>query len=123
MLATVARRFTDFIGREPADIAISELVRQKKGFAAYLRGNRYKPTSVKGYGNYLKMLVARAKDAGWRPQNASISGEWRDFHQQATKAGLRALIEHLSAPICFEHARCFGPQSTRSAPIRGSCGG
>jgi hypothetical protein len=97
MLATAARRFTDFVGREPADIAISELVRQKKAFATYLRGNRYKPASVKSYGNYLKMLVARAKDAGWQFRKPAMSTEWVDLHQKATKAGLRALIEHLSA--------------------------
>ena len=61
----------------PADqITIDLVFENKEGFPRYLESMRYKRNSVRSYANYERILLAKAEESGWNPDDA-FPEAWR----------------------------------------------
>lgn len=78
MLHTTAARFLEFVNSTAELAPIDLLHSEKRAFVAHLKAGRYKLSSVKSYSNYLRILLRRAEDLGWKPDPVDICPEWRD---------------------------------------------
>ena len=76
MLKTTAGHIADCVGRPFNELTIDALVGLVPRFTTYLEGRRHKRNAIRSYRNYLGMLVRKAKELGWRPQNAATPEAW-----------------------------------------------
>lgn len=76
MLQSTVNKLCDFFEVASDAIAIEAMADRKEDFAYYLSQGKYKKNSIKSYLNYVRILLAEAKAAGWVASKPSIPEAW-----------------------------------------------
>jgi integrase len=76
MLSRTADLIAELFGRPKGEIDISELPSHLRSLKLFLEERHYKRNSVKSYCNYLRILVRKAKDLGWKLQPTEAELAW-----------------------------------------------
>src|SRR6266478_5646128 len=66
MLKATAGHFCMYFGKPPDRIAIGDLTELRPYFRVYFREHGFKNNSVRTYIYYLRFLLEKAKELGWR---------------------------------------------------------
>jgi len=95
MLRSTVAKFSEFLGDTCDKVTIEALETDRIDFRDYLRNRKYSKNSVRSYGNYLNILLARARDLGWRPEKPVIPAEWEPVFELKMHNSMRPLIRFL----------------------------
>lgn len=94
-LRTTCSRLADFL-KEPIDqITVDSVNDTRDGFRAFLAGRKYKENAIRSYVNHARILMKRASELGWKP-NQLVPEEWRSVLELAPKKKCSELAHDLS---------------------------
>jgi integrase len=80
----------------PADqITIDSVFENKEGFPRYLERRKYKRNSVRSYANYERILLRKAEELGWNPEE-SFPEAWRGVLALATEKKCADIARYLA---------------------------
>jgi hypothetical protein len=98
MLGSTAAHLVDHLGQSPDKIPIHRLLDVRSGFKAYLKDRRFKRNSIRSYGNYLRILVQRAREVGWAECSPELAAAWQKIRQLLkTAVGCQRIVDYAIA--------------------------
>jgi hypothetical protein len=77
-----------------AQLPIEALLELGPSFRLYLQQRRYKSHSVRSYRGFIKILVSKAKDLGWRPRQSEIPQCWKPILPALKAQGLSSIVRY-----------------------------
>jgi hypothetical protein len=95
MLRTTCGRLADYLKTPANAVSIDAVAQSRAGFRPFLEGRKYGENSIRTYVNRVRILLASAEAAGWRPTEAT-SREWRPVSELATEKKCLRLVRYLS---------------------------
>jgi len=81
MLNTTATHVAACLNKRPEQIGIDELVALRPRLKVYLQERHFKPNAVRGYCNYVRILVDMAGQFGWVSHRPDVTKEWEKILQ------------------------------------------
>jgi integrase len=94
MLSSLAGHICLYFDKAPQYIEISRLTNLRPRLRTYLEERGLKPNSIKAYVNFLRILLQKAKRAGWRQSPSEIEDRWRGvFAAVAHVPGCRGIVD------------------------------
>jgi integrase len=86
MLNALAGHIAMALGRPARTIQIRELLDMKPGLRRYLEKKRFRRSSINSYVNYLRILVRKARELGWRECNPKLTSAWAEVRRATSKS-------------------------------------
>jgi integrase len=80
--------------RAPERIAVSELADLRPRLRLYLQKGPFKRNSIRSYVNYLRILLDRAEQLGWRKNSPEIENKWVEIRAHVSTAKSGSQIVH-----------------------------
>jgi hypothetical protein len=68
-----------------AEISIHQLLDVRPKLRLYLTGREFKQNSVRSYSNFLRILLAKARNLGWSEYSAELEGAWEEIRRVAAR--------------------------------------
>jgi hypothetical protein len=95
MLRSTCARLADYLETSAQAVSIDAVAQSRAGFRPFLEGRKYGENSIRTYVNLVRILLASAEAAGWRPTEA-IPNEWRSVSELARERKCIRLVRYLS---------------------------
>jgi hypothetical protein len=87
MLQSTAEHISICLDKPVDQIQIAELGKLTPRFKVYLVARRFKRNSVRSYINYLRVLLRKAEQLGWKQQLPDVAPRWREIRRSVLRRG------------------------------------
>lgn len=95
MLEATADHISGALGQPLNEILIRQLTDLRPKLRIHLRERRFKRNSIRSYANFLRILLAKAKDLGWSECSPEVERAWEQIRgMTAKKLGCSTIIRY-----------------------------
>jgi len=93
MLRSLVGHLCRYFNKGPYEIFIRDLTDLRPRLRMYLQERRFKPNAVRAYVNFLRILLQKAYDFGWRQYSPELDNAWGEILQcVSTEVGCPEIV-------------------------------
>jgi integrase len=85
MLGATADHISRALGKPLNDILICQLPTLRPALRIHLRERRFKRNSIRSYANFLRILLAKARELGWSECSPDVERAWEEIRRVTRK--------------------------------------